>query len=135
VHEGACFAWLAFALRRLHVNASSEHRSTSFTLRLYLARFSPYPSKLFHPFLFFIVASPFASDRFAFVGNVANLNKRKKTMNTLETLEAELKEAHDALLAITKGGIFGKPRLQACGRVIEAMTAILAFKRAKLATK
>ena len=56
-------------------------------------------------------------------------------MKTLKTLEAELQEAHDALLAITKEGTFGKPRLQACGRVIEAMQAILAFKRAKLATK
>jgi len=56
-------------------------------------------------------------------------------MKTLETLEAELQEAHDALLSITKDGIFGKPRLQACGKVIEAMQAILAFKRNKLATK
>ncbi len=56
-------------------------------------------------------------------------------MKTLKTLEAELQEAHDALLAITKDGIFGKPRLQACGRVIEAMQAILAYKRSKLATK
>jgi hypothetical protein len=56
-------------------------------------------------------------------------------MKTLKTLEAELQEAHDALLAITKDGTFGKPRLQACGRVIEAMQAILAFKRNKLATK
>lgn len=56
-------------------------------------------------------------------------------MKAFETLEAELQEAHDALLAITKDGIFGKPRLQACGRIIEAMSAIIAFKRNKLATK
>jgi hypothetical protein len=62
------------------------------------------------------------------------LNKGKK-MKAFETLEAELQEAHDALLAITKDGIFGKPRLQACGRIIEAMSAIIAFKRNKLATK
>jgi hypothetical protein len=49
-------------------------------------------------------------------------------MKTLETLETELQEAHDALLAVTKAGIFGKPRLQACGRVIEAMQAILMRK-------
>jgi hypothetical protein len=49
-------------------------RSSPFTFRLSLARFSPLQSKLFHPFLLFFVASPFASDTFAFVGNVATTN-------------------------------------------------------------
>jgi hypothetical protein len=113
------------------IKSASSH---PFTLRLSLARFSPYPSKLFHPFLLFFVASHCVFGRFASVGNQA-ITKQTKEMKTLETLEAELQEAHDALLAITKDGTFGKPRLQACGRVIEAMQAILTFKRNKLAAK
>lgn len=58
-----------------------------------------------------------------------------KLMTNLETLEANLQKAHDELLAITKAEVFGKPRLQACGKVIEAMNAILAYKTAKLKAK
>ena len=49
-------------------------RSSPFTLHLSLARFSPYPSNLFHPFLLFFVASHCVFGRFASVGNSADLN-------------------------------------------------------------
>ena len=62
---------------------SLYHYLIPVTLHLYLARFSPYPSNLFHPFLLFDVASLFASDRFASVGNQANSNKRKKAQHEI----------------------------------------------------
>ena len=57
---------------------SLNPQSTPVTLRLSLTLFSPYPSKLFRPFLLFFVASLFASDIFAFVGNVADINQTKE---------------------------------------------------------
>jgi hypothetical protein len=65
----------------------------------------------------------------------SNKPNKLNIMTTLETLEATLQKAHDELLAITKAEVFGKPRLQACGHVIEAMNAILAYKTAKLKAK
>jgi hypothetical protein len=78
VHECAGFAEVAFGLCRLHGNAfpvpSENLPSHTFTIRLSLALFSPLQSKLFRPFLLFFVASTFASDTFAFVGNVVTTN-------------------------------------------------------------
>jgi hypothetical protein len=45
VHEGAGFAWLAFALCRLHGNASSEHLVNLIQPQSPFTRFSP----SFHP--------------------------------------------------------------------------------------
>ncbi len=69
-------------LRLLCAPFTSTHSSlplfNPFALRLYFAHFSPYLSNLFHPFLHFDVASLFASDRFASVGNHATTKQKKE---------------------------------------------------------
>lgn len=134
MHECPGFAELAFGLRRLHVNASSQHQVIPSPCTCISPAFHPGQATFFALFFSFLLQVLLLRIDSLSLAITPPLNKRKK-MKTLKTLEAELQEAHDALLAITKDGIFGKPRLQACGRVIEAMQAILAYKRSKLATK
>jgi len=53
-----------------------------------------------------------------------------KNQPAITAAESELKAAYTEQLAIREQGIFGKPRIANCRRVINAIEALVAAKRA-----